>query len=342
MTKEKKEKVVDSFAPDLVSVLGDVLLDAKYIIDNPPPLIPLTPKLDLALGGGVPEGSLFIMTGPEKVGKTVTALQFCKNAQKTLLEDGSRRKIVYGNVEGRVKKRDLEGVNGLDINPDFFRLLGSTKGNILSGEKYLKAFDHMVYHIPHSVGVIDSFSALASEKELVEDLEDSQVAVMQKFIAKFTRRFANVLPINRVTLVGVTHMMANIGAMGNARKTSEKSGNALKYAQDVKLRATHRMPLKQGERQIGQHIHWIVENTATNALPGQKVVSTMKYGRGIWEEWELVDIAKDFSIIKGSKWLTLPGVDSQLNGQGQAATYLEENPNAYSDLYAQVNEMMGI
>jgi len=341
MTKEKKE-VKDEFAKDITKELGDVLLDAAYIIDNPPPLIPLTPKLDIALGGGVPEGSLFIMTGKKKIGKTATSLHFCKNAQKLLLEDGTRRKIVYGNVEGRIKKRDLEGIKGLDLDPNFFRLAGSTKGNILSGEKYLKIFDHIVHHIPHSVGVIDSFSALASEKELSEDLEDSQVAVMQKFIAKFTRRFANVLPINRVTLVGITHLMANIGAVGHASKTTEKSGNAIQYAQDVKLRATHTTPLKQGEMQIGQEIHWIVENTATNAVPGQKVTSILKYGRGIWEEMEVIDLAKDFGIIEGGTWLTLPNSDKKIQGKVNVAAYLEENRNAYDDIYAQVKEMVGI
>jgi len=330
------------FDKDIAKEFGDVLLDPAYIIDNPPPLIPLTPKLDIALGGGVPEGSLFIMTGPEKVGKTTVALHFCKNAQRVLLADGSRRKIMYGNIEGRLKKRDLEGINGLDLDPDYLRIVGSTKGNILSGEKYLAIFDNMVHHIPNSVGVIDSFSALASEKELKEDLADAQVAVMQKFIAKFTRRFANVLPINRVTLVGITHIMANIGAMGNAKKKVEKSGNALKYAQDVKLYATHREPLKQGEYQIGQKINWIVENTATNTSPGQKVQCYMKYGRGIWEEMELIDLACDFGILKKSgAWIKFND-GSQYQGKPNAAAFLEQDRTAFDQLNAEVRVMAGL
>jgi len=322
----------DAFEKDILKEYGEVLLDPATIIENAPPIIPLSPKLDIALGGGVPEGSLFVMTGPEKVGKTVTALQFCKNAQKVLLEDGTRRKIMYGNIEGRLKKRDLLGVNGLDLDPEFFKVIGSKKGNILTGEKYLSIFDKLVHYVPHSVGVIDSFSALASEKELVQDIEDAQVAVMQKFIAKFTRRFANVLPINRVTLVGITHIMANIGAMGNAKKKTEKSGNALKYAQDVKLYATHKEPLKQGEHQIGQKINWIVENTATNTPPGQKVQSYMKYGHGIWEEMELVDVACDFGILrKAGAWIKWPD-DSQFQGKVKAAAYLEQDREAFDDL----------
>ena len=76
---------------DILKEFGDVLLEASYIVDNPPPIISVTPKIDIALGGGVPEGCLFIMTGPEKVGKTVHALEFCKNAQKVKLESDEKR-----------------------------------------------------------------------------------------------------------------------------------------------------------------------------------------------------------------------------------------------------------
>ena len=220
MAKKKKETalaVVDdtgyyptSENKDIIKAFGDCLLDARMILENPPPLISVTPKLDIALGGGVPEGSLFIMTGPEKVGKTVHALQFAKNSQDVQVPKDEARKVWYANIEGRLKKRDIEGILGLDYSTDKFEIVGSTKGNILSGEKYLGILDNIIHSKPHSVAIVDSFSALCSEAELTSNIEDQQVAAMNRFIAKFTRRFANVLPINRVTLVGITHLMANI------------------------------------------------------------------------------------------------------------------------------------
>ena len=216
---------------DIIKEYGDVLLDAAHIVENPPPIVSVSPKLDIALGGGVPEGCLFIMTGPEKIGKTVHALQFCKNAQQVRTEEDKKRNIYYGNIEGRLKKRDLEGIHGLDYSHENFKVVGSQKGNILSGEKYLGIFDNVIHNDPHAVCVIDSFSALAAESELVGDITDTQVAAMNRYLSKFTRRFANVLPINRVTLVGITHLMANINKFGAGKSKVEKSGNALKYAQ---------------------------------------------------------------------------------------------------------------
>ena len=280
------------------------------------------------------------MTGPEKIGKTVHALQFCKNAQQVKLESEENRKIYYGNIEGRLKKRDLEGIRGLQFDEESLKIVGSTKGNILSGEKYLAIFDNIIHNEPHAVCVIDSFSALAAESELVGDITDVQVAAMNRYLAKFTRRFANVLPINRVTLVGITHLMANIQKFGAGKSKVEKSGSALKYAQDVKLWATHKEALKQGETQIGQKVHWIVENSAIGA-PGQKVTSIIKYGHGIWNEYELAELAKDYGLVEGKTWLTLPNGE-KVQGMSNFATYLENNQEYYDELRQQVFEMVGM
>ena len=68
---------------DIIKEYGNVLHDASSITERPLEVISVGPKLDIALGGGVPEGSLFIMTGPEKVGKTVYCLKLlCKRPEE--------------------------------------------------------------------------------------------------------------------------------------------------------------------------------------------------------------------------------------------------------------------
>ena len=159
---------------DIIKEYGDVLHDPSYITDIELAVIPVSPKIDIALGGGVPEGSLFIMTGPEKVGKTVTALTFCANAQSI------NRKVYYGNIEGRLRKRDLEGIVDLDMDPASLEIIGSTQGNILCAEQYLGIFDNLIHTQPDCICVVDSFSALSSESELTGDLTDTQVMSVQK------------------------------------------------------------------------------------------------------------------------------------------------------------------
>lgn len=321
---------------DIVKEYGDVLHDPSSIVDRPLEILSVGPKLDIALGGGVPEGSLFIMTGPEKVGKTVTALTFCANAQKHY-----QRKVYYANIEGRLKKRDLEGIIDLDLDSEKMQIIGSTEGNILSAEKYLSIVDNIVHTQPGSLAVVDSFSALSSEAELTGDLSDMQVMSVQKVLAKFCRRISNVLPINRVTVIGITHLMANMQRFGRGKTKIEKSGNALKYQVDVKLHATHSVPLMQGDTQIGQTIHWQITTSAIGP-PGQKVESHIRYGRGIWKEMEMSDLMIDFGLIsKAGAWLKLPNGE-KIQGKANLAKYLEDNPEEYENFRKEVLTMVGM
>lgn len=335
MTKGTEDKSIKKFE--------SMLSPAQELLDNPPKIISVSPKLDVGLGGGITEGCLVILTGPEKVGKTVTALTIARNAQQTSIDEESTskvRKVYYGNIEGRIKPRDIKGIRGLNLGIEYFEFVKSKQGQILSGEDYLTFFDYMVHNIPYSVGIVDSFSSLISKDEMINSLEDVEVAAIQRILSRFTKKISNTLPINKSVIIGITHLMANIKKFGAGREKTEKSGNALKYAQDVKLYATHKTPLKQGETQIGQTVHWVVENSALGK-PGQQVESHIKYGVGIWNEYELAELAKEYGIAKGGTWLTLPNGD-KVQGLVQFAEYLEENINAYNDIKQQVFEMSGI
>ena len=321
---------------DIIKEYGNVLHDPASITERPLQTLSVGPKLDIALGGGVPEGSLFIMTGPEKVGKTVTALTFCANAQKHY-----ERKVYYANIEGRLKKRDLQGITDLSLEPEKMQIIGSTEGNILSAEKYLSIVDNIVHTQPGALAIVDSFSALSSESELTGNLADVQVMSVQKVLAKFCRRISNVLPINRVTVVGITHLMANLQRFGRGKSKIEKSGSALKYQVDVKLHASHSTALMQGDTQIGQTIHWQIVTSAIGP-PGQKVESHIRYGRGIWKEMELADLMIDFGLIsKAGAWLKLPNGE-KIQGKANLAKYLEQHPEEYNVFLGEVMSMVGI
>ena len=71
--------------------------------------IGISPALDIALGGGLREGSCVVMTGDPKTGKTTTALYFAAKAQK------EGKKVVYLNTEGRLTKENFKGIKGLDV-----------------------------------------------------------------------------------------------------------------------------------------------------------------------------------------------------------------------------------
>ena len=312
---------------DIIKQFGDVMSDGHSIVDRDKYIIPISPKLDLALGGGIQEGTLFTLTGLPKCGKTVTALTFAASAQQK--EHGSRE-IFYGNVEGRIKKRDLEGIRGLDLNK--LHIYGSTQDNILTASKYLEITERLIHEHPNSVIIVDSFSALVTEAEYTSGMDDMQRADAAKLISKFVRKITNVLPVNNVILVAITHLMANVTGYG--KKYTEKSGNALAYQADTKLWANSfkRITDKNG-MPIMQEVEWTVE-FAANGCPGQKVQSVITFGIGIDKTLELVRLATDLNVIeKVGKWFKYK--DKNANGEAQIYKYIVEE-KMHDELYTEV------
>jgi len=269
-----KEEVIKSFGENII-------IDGKTLVDKKLMTIPVSPALDIILGGGVPEGSFMILTGQPKCGKTTTSLDFAATAQKPEFNGQSGpRKVYYLNIEGRLKKRDLEGIQGLDL--DRFHIIGSQTGKILHAEEYLQIAERIINEEPECVLIIDSYSALCTEAEITSDMDKMQRADGAKLLAKFCRKVANVIPVNRTVVIGITHLMGNPG-YGNV-EWKEKSGQAVAYQTDVKLRAKFHKPWMVGtannETQIGQEIEWQAQCSAIGP-PGGTITSYIRYGQGI-------------------------------------------------------------
>src|ERR1035441_5325618 len=131
MAKQKNSEVVSDY------------LDASFILSKKTNIIPVSTALDLHLSGGIPEGSVVIISGAEKLGKTSLALKVGVNGQKLF-----KKKIIYVNVEHRLKKMNLTGVKGLDISAEQFKLITSQKGEMLSAEQILEKAEKALSEFP--------------------------------------------------------------------------------------------------------------------------------------------------------------------------------------------------
>ena len=296
MNETLEKSIIKEFGEHIIRS-GNSVVDTELVV------VPISPCLDIILGGGIPEGSFVIFTGQPKCGKTTTSLHFSAACQKK--EYGGEfcpegRDIYFFNVEGRLKKRDLEGIPNLNLEK--FHVIGSEPGKILSAEDYLQIAEKVINDVPGSVVIIDSYSALCTESEITSGMDKMQRADGAKLLAKFCRKIANVVPVNRNIVIGITHLMGNPTGYGAAFK--EKSGQAVAYQVDVKLRAKKFSPwmaTSDGDL-IGQTVEWQV---ATSSLgpPGQSITSYIRYGAGIDETTELVTLATDLGLIqKAGAW----------------------------------------
>lgn len=332
-----KEDVTKNFGDDII-LTGNAIVDRKSVI------IPVSPSLDIVLNGGIPEGSFVVLTGQPKCGKTTTSLDFAATAQRPEYKGDLKdtREVYYLNIEGRLKKRDLEGIPGLNL--DKFHVIGSQQGKILHAEEYLQIAEKIINEIPGSVLIIDSYSALCTEAEITSEMDKMQRADGAKLLAKFCRKVANVIPVNKNIVIGITHLMGN--PTGYGAEFKEKSGQAIAYQTDIKLRAKTFKPWTTGAdgTQIGQEIDWQVICSALGP-PGGNITSYIRYGQGVDKYMEAITLASDMGIIhKGGAWYTLTSLEDKPKFQGteKVRTFLTENKEAYEELVKSIKTTMGI
>lgn len=338
-----RAKLYDDFSE---SIFG-----ADYILNEDRKIISVSPSFDLSTGG-IPEGSLVCLTGPPKVGKSVLALTIAAAAQKLkyanpiLCPQG--RKVVYFNVEHRIKKRDLEGINNLDLSPERFDLIQSSPGKILSSEDFCTLVERYINEVPGCVAIIDSFSMLSSQAEISADIGYQDRGKSHGIISQLMRRISGPLSINKAIVIGVTHQVANSSGYGAAM--IEKSANALKYQEDIKLQCKSIEPWRIGSDakspQIGQKINWLVQFSAI-AAPGGHVCNHLRYGHGIDVHSELIQIGQEYGLISGTTWQSFTflgkGDESpKYQGSEKARQALIDNPEWYDELKKQCYETAGL
>lgn len=332
-----KEDVSKKFGDEII-LSGNALVDKKILT------IPICPSLDIALNGGIPEGSFVVLTGQPKCGKTTTSLDFAATAQKPEYQGALKntREVYYLNIEGRLKKRDLEGIPGLNLAK--FHIIGSQQGKILHAEEYLQIGERIINEVPGCVLIIDSYSALCTEAEITSDMDKMQRADGAKLLAKFCRKVSNVIPVNKNIVIGITHLMGN--PTGYGAEFKEKSGQAIAYQTDIKLRAKTFKPWLVGtdNTQIGQEIEWQVICSSLGA-PGAMATSYIRYGQGIDKYTEIINLACDLGVInKGGAWYTISCLDNppKLQGVEKVRAFLLENTEVYEKVNTAVKNLLGL
>jgi RecA/RadA recombinase len=367
MAKKKTEVVEEPAADDYASrVLAEIRKEygdgiaksGNDFIDNPPVVIPVSPAIDVGLHGGIPEGSWVTSSGQPKCGKTTTALSFAANCQKP---EYGKRHVYYLSIEGRIKRMNLSGIDGLDVSEEALTIIQSEEERILSANDYLTIAAKILHAHPGCLIIIDSVSALCDEKEMTGGIGAETRGSGNKLFTGFCRQMANVVPLKKSIVWCILHLQQSQGMYGP--NWTEKAAQALKYQADVQLRCQFDRPWNVGSKekpiQIGQEVHWLVETCALGS-PGMKLTSWLRYGSGVDRTFELMKAAQDLGLIdvKGA-WYTLSFMERHLvegekwgdelikeNGykaQGEEKLFarIKEDPSVLAALEKEVKELIG-
>lgn len=347
MAKKKKEegesevKSVSTIEDRLRAQFGEnIIVPGSYIIDKPQIVVPVSPQLDMILGGGIKYGSFVIPTGPPKVGKSSMSLAFAANAILNPHPEHETTLYIF-NIEGRLNPRDLVGHKKLrPFIGNKIQVIGSEKGRLLTAENYLDIGEQLINEKPGCIFLFDSFSQLCSKAAKEKEWDGTQFRDnTATLLSQFCKRISNVIPINESVVIGITHQIANTGF--GFSPWAEASGNKIQYQVDVKLKATHCKEWKVGTKVVGQDVFWECYcSPLLNGAAEGKCTSKLRYGTGIDDAAEVADICIDINIIKKKgSWYVLPD-EQQFQGKEGIVDAISNNPEILKVLYDKVRELL--
>ena len=340
---ERKDKAI---LESLKKQFGaDIFVSASYVCQKKRTIIPWSPQFDIGLNGGVREGSFIVTTGPPKIGKSSSSLDFAASFLDTPSELYGDRHVYFFDIEGRLNPRDLNGIKGLQKYAEGgplshrFTVIKSVPGKIIAGEEFLSIGESLINAMPGSLFIFDSFSQLCSAERRKSEMGKRFRDDIPLFLADFCKRISNVVPINDSIIIGITHIIANQG--NGMSPWVEASGQKIQFQLDVKLKAKYEQPWKVGETQIGQNVFWECHASPIGP-PMRQWESKLRYGHGLDKEAELAAIAVDLGLIKAAgAWYTILDGDRKFQGLEKLRDALEEDKGLYNAMYAQFRESMG-
>jgi len=284
-------------------------------------------SLDLALGvGGIPQGRIIEIYGPESSGKTTLTLHIAAECQK---QGGT---VAFVDAEHALDtayaaKLGVDIPNTLISQPD-------------SGEQALEITDMLVRSGAVNLLIVDSVAALTPKAELEGDMGDSHMGLQARLMSQALRKLTGSISRSNCTVIFINQLRMKIGVMfGNPETTT--GGNALKFYASVRLDIRRTAAIKDGENHIGNRTKVkVVKNKV--APPFKEAEFDIMYGTGISKVGDILDLASNNGIVeKAGAWYAY---NNAKIGQGRenSKTFLEANPEMLEEIKQKMLVKFGI
>lgn len=284
--------------------------------------------LDMALGiGGVPEGRIIEIYGPESSGKTTLTLHVVAEAQKkggicAFIDAEHALDVAYA------KNLGVDVDNLLVSQPDY-------------GEQALDILETIARSGAVDVIVVDSVAALTPKAEIDGEMSDQQVGLQARLMSKALRKLTSILHKMNTTVIFINQIRMKIGMTGYGSPETTTGGNALKFYASVRLDIRRIATLKQGESQIGNRTKVkVVKNKV--APPFRVTEFDIMFGEGVSKVGELVDYGVKLDIIdKSGAWFSYK--DKKL-GQGRenVKQAFKDDPQLADEIEQKIKEALGL
>lgn len=316
-------------------------------------------SFDLALGGGVPMGTIVTLKGEFSSGKSALAHRIggafqrtCRNcgrpmvmwnealqdgAEVTCCDDPQPMRVVWFDAEGSYQNSWAER---LGMNSDNTYVIRTE-----FAEQGIDIADAVIRSGECDLLVVDSVAALTPSVEIEQSSEKWQVGVQARLMNKAMRKWVsaqNAVGMTRVvppTILLINQIRMKIGVMYGSPETSP-GGKGLDFAASVicKVKRKGFIEDKSGSAPFGQDMEVTVVKNKT-APPNRSCLFSL-YFRGkdpyvagasnIAEQ--IISIAEYWGLIeRGGSWFTLPSGE-KFQGAAKAAEALITDEGLMFDL----------
>ena len=281
--------------------------------------------LDSALGiGGVPQGRVVEIYGPESSGKTTLTLQVVAECQK---------------AGGTAAFIDAEHA----LDPIYAAKIGVNTDEFLvsqpdTGEQALEITDMLVNSGAVDLIVIDSVAALTPRAEIEGDMGDSHVGLQARLMSQALRKLTACIKKSNTTVIFINQIRMKIGVMFGSPETTS-GGNALKFYSSVRLDIRRIGAIKKGDEIIGNQTRVkVVKNKVSP--PFRMAEFEIIYGHGISTEGEIIDIGVEHELIeKAGSWYSYNG-DRIGQGKENVREFLLQNKEIAEELNLKIREIL--
>ena len=302
--KETLSQIEKQFGKGTVMRMGD-----KENLDIPS-ISTGSVGLDIALGiGGIPQGRVTEIYGPESSGKTTLTLQIIAECQK----NGGTAAFI-----------DAEHA----LDPQYAAKLGVNVDDLLlsqpdTGEQALEVADMLVKSNSVDLVVVDSVAALVPRAEIEGEMGDHHVGLQASLMSQALRKITGNIQRSGATVIFINQIRMKIGVMFGSPETTT-GGNALKFYSSVRLDIRRIGAVKEGDEVIGNETRVkVVKNKVSP--PFRQAEFQIMYGQGINSEGEILDYGQKIGLVeKAGSWYSHNG---EKIGQGKvnASNFLKEN-----------------
>lgn len=342
MAKQKKTVTIAKDEKDLINIIektygsGSIMLGEGTIV-KVDAFTTAVPSIDLAMGcGGLPQGRIIEIYGPESGGKTTTCLQFIAACQNHYFKSKERN--------GRAAFIDAEHA----FDPEWARKIGVNVDKLLfsqpnSGEEAFDIMEVMIKSKLVDLIIVDSVAALTPQVELDGELSDANVGAHARMMSKALRKLKGEINNSKTTVIFINQIREKVGVMFGSPETTP-GGRALKFYATIRGEVRRGQTIKDDDDVVGFRTSIkMVKNKV--AAPFKRAEFDICVGHptrpiyGIDSISSLVEVAKQFKVITTTGSWHIFNDNKLGNGSNATLAFLRENQNILSEVQQQTYDV---